>query len=399
VKHGAFEFAVGFIIILNSILIGVQAELSLRNEVYPLDDTVELAFLGFFWLEITFRLLACGCSVFRDPWFIFDFLLVGVTTFAFALENMETGFMSEHVSMDVDESLVESAVTQLLILRMFRMLRFVRALRIFRQFRPIWKLVYGLISSAGVVASAMMLIFLALYVFACVGVELITKNADLRSEPVTREIIDLYFDSLGMSMLTLTQFVTQDSIASIYVPLIRQKPWLVLYFLPILLIISISLMNLVTAVLVDGASERSGNDAEFEKELNRAKIQKTVPALLKLFQTLDKNQNGVVTLDEVAQMNLDELPDGLADMISVDNMVDLFEMLDVDGSGELSPEEFVAGILNVTILDMPIAGIQSLKLARQTRAKVDSLLSEMQSVKDSLRAMNKPSGLFDSIMQ
>ena len=44
----------------------------------------------------------------------------------------------------------------------------------------------------------------------------------------------------------LTQFVTVDSIASVYLPLIRQNPWLMFYFIPLILVVSISLMNLAS---------------------------------------------------------------------------------------------------------------------------------------------------------
>lgn len=48
---------------------------------------------------------------------------------------------------------------------------------------------------------------------------------------------------------------TEDGIANIYFPLVMQKPFLIIYFLPLLLFLSIALMNLVTAVLVDSWAE------------------------------------------------------------------------------------------------------------------------------------------------
>ena len=65
-----------------------------------------------------------------------------------------------------------------------------------------------------------------------------------------------------MTMITLSQFVTQDSIAAIYSPLIKARPVLVLYFLALLFIVSIALMNLVTAVLVEGALEHARQEKE-----------------------------------------------------------------------------------------------------------------------------------------
>ncbi|CAK0822244.1 unnamed protein product, partial [Prorocentrum cordatum] len=53
------------------------------------------------------------------------------------------------------------------------------------------------------------------------------------------------FDTLGGSMLTLMQFMTFDSVAPVYTPLIFAKPWLFIYFLVFLLLGPIALMNIM----------------------------------------------------------------------------------------------------------------------------------------------------------
>ena len=42
-----------------------------------------------------------------------------------------------------------------------------------------------------------------------------------------------------MTMITLSQFVTQDSIAAIYGPLIKTRPVLVIYFMALLFIVRV----------------------------------------------------------------------------------------------------------------------------------------------------------------
>ena len=97
---------------------------------------------------------------------------------------------------------------------------------------------------------ALGLIMLSLYIAACVGVEIITKDADLRENPETAAIVNFYFSNLGRTVLTLIQFITMDGTASFYGPLIHVKPGLVIYFATIILFVTIALMNLVTATLV-----------------------------------------------------------------------------------------------------------------------------------------------------
>ena len=135
---------------------------------------------------------------------------------------------------------------EVIVVRALRLLRLVRALRMLRWFRTAWRLVFGLLTSGTTMTSTLGLVLLTLYVSACLGVELISKDPVLMTHPSTGHIVEDRFGSLPMTMLTLAQFVTLDSIANIYVPLVYQKPILVVYFSGIILVLSISLMNLVT---------------------------------------------------------------------------------------------------------------------------------------------------------
>merc|ERR1719399_135750 len=98
-----------------------------------------------------------------------------------------------------------------------------------------------------------------LYVFACVGVEIITKN-DANEDIEFKMLVDTFWCDIPTSMLTLVSFVNLDSISSMYVPMIKKDITLVFYFMPFILVVSIALMNLVTAVIVEGAIEQAHAD-------------------------------------------------------------------------------------------------------------------------------------------
>merc|ERR1719464_1630738 len=102
-----------------------------------------------------------------------------------------------------------------------------------------WKLIYGLLFSKKLICSTAWILFIMLYMFGCLGVEIITKDPELSDIPD----FDMHFGSLPRVMLTLLQFVTLDSAASIYYPLMLRNPLLLLFFLPVIVIVSIALMN------------------------------------------------------------------------------------------------------------------------------------------------------------
>merc|ERR1719460_3174742 len=99
------------------------------------------------------------------------------------------------------------------------------------------------------------LLIIILYVFACMGLEIFTKNVTLRKDPLFNSYVEEYWTDLPTSMLTLIQFVNLDSIGDIYTPLVLAEPTLVFFFVAFMLIVSICLMNLVTAVIVEGSFE------------------------------------------------------------------------------------------------------------------------------------------------
>merc|ERR1712110_616070 len=103
---------------------------------------------------------------------------------------------------------------------------------------------------------------------SCLSVELISKDTLLRSHPDTQAIIASNFNSLESVLLTYVQFVTVDFVASIYVPLVRKRWYLFLFFGTVIVVVSVAIMNLVTAILVDKSIAQGQED----KEMKRQKI-------------------------------------------------------------------------------------------------------------------------------
>merc|ERR1719188_713950 len=160
-----------------------------------------------------------------------------------------------------------SMLSQIMVLRLVRLLRLVRAFRFTPILSEAWKLARGMINSTSQLCSMLVMLIAILYGFACLGIELITKNNVLtESHP---DLVYSNFSSIPEIMLTLIQFVTLDSIAALYAPLIKEQPYLLLYFFPMLLMIAIALMNVVTAVIVERALVEVHNDKEEEKSMRR----------------------------------------------------------------------------------------------------------------------------------
>eukprot|EP00439_Symbiodinium_sp_Y106_P022385 s836_g2.t1 len=278
-----FECFISAVIVLNSALIGVETQMSLNGHDLVWADEAEVVFLVIYISEILLRCIAEKWGCLFDWWFLFDFTLV----LSACVEQVAYIFTG-------------SSADQIMILRLLRLIRLVRSFRMIKQIKSIWRLVYGLLTCGQTMFSTFALLSLVIYVFGVLGVEVISNNTELQSNSATAHIITNHFASLGMTMMTLLQFVTMDSIAPVYTPLALEQPLLLLYFLPLGAIVSISLMNLITAVLVEGALEHARQDREEERCcINRRILDRaSVDSMEELFKILDVDSSGLISRAE-----------------------------------------------------------------------------------------------------
>eukprot|EP00434_Breviolum_minutum_P030870 symbB.v1.2.027301.t1/scaffold2790.1/size70228/6 len=356
VSSSFFEYGCGLVIFLNLIAIGFEAQLSLEGHEY--DNAfwfagVERMFLCIYCVEALLRAFSFGWVIMFDVWFILDLALVLIGALALVIVPLLASNTEDMKGFE-----------KLLVVRSLRLLRLMRVLRMVNHFKIIWRLVYGFLTAWDTLFSSAALILLTLFIFSCIAIEVIAKDVDLLASDTTQQIVANYFAGVGRSMLTLVQFVTLDGLSDVYFPLIIEKPWLTLYFFGILMVISMGLLNLVTASLVENAMDNAATAAEHERLILKRKVRGALPSLIALFQKLDTDGSGLLTHDEVDSVPLDILPPRVLDSVYVDSMRDVFDLLDVDECGFLTQMEFVEGLLNLCLLDMPVATMQNMKLLK-----------------------------------
>jgi len=375
-----FDAAMGCVILLNSIMIGLEAESELVNGDLRLFRVFEQFFLVTYVVEIGLRLFAHRWACLESGWVRFDAALVSLGVLSWLAERVIEGMSDQEGNAGLQD-----AMAPLMVLRVLRLLRLARAVRLLVQFRMLWMLVRGLLSSAGTMWYTFVLMNLMLYLFACAAVELITKNDRGKLDSpnydlIWRETIDEYWSGILSSMQTLMQFAILDSIRDAYMPLIMQSPGLVFFFILFVLAVSVSLMNLVTAVIVEGSLEQAKLDHEAKKAHQIAQMKLLEPKIRDLFHDLDTDDSGTITKQEVAEAEGDVRAE-LMQVVQAETLEELFEMLDVDGSGEVDIDEFVSGIVRLVTTEQPVEFIRILKqlhLSRKQTSKLQEDATEAQ---------------------
>lgn len=366
-RRGFIESAMSLLIFINVVNVGWAIERELRGQETWEQTILELIIVAIFWGEQALLFFAHGLSCFRERWFIFDFVLNLVTSVVLILTLV--------TEAEGSTSIFAKTIKQLLIVRMVRLLRLFRAARIIKMSKSLWKLVSGMRHCIGTMVAALTLMFIGLYVFACFGAELITKSYANDNDPQVVAMITKRFSSIPKIMLTCFQFITMDGTADIYVTLVQREPLLFIFFILLIASVTIMLMNLITALIVEDAITTAATDTEIKRHLVREKLQKVKPSFVKLFRGFDTTGTGTVHVQDIVDcMNSGvTLPTAIEDLISPEHMIDFFDLLDQDHSGELNEIEFVDGMCSLALSEVPLETLQILHLLRSTHREVLNL--------------------------
>ena len=90
----AFDAAIGAVIVLNSIVIGLESQTELYGGNTVTYQRMEHVFLFIYTLELAMRFYAYGLACFRNSWVIFDLIVVtlGLFSWLFIRPSWERGW-------------------------------------------------------------------------------------------------------------------------------------------------------------------------------------------------------------------------------------------------------------------------------------------------------------------
>eukprot|EP00435_Cladocopium_sp_Y103_P036626 s3100_g9.t1 len=339
VGHQWFELLISLAIMVNSVMLGVESQMSLTHtrEDLAWARIAEGCFLAIFTVEILLRLIARGWRVLKDGWFLFDSTLVIIAFVEQFIELFSNGKGSGYEQ-------------QVLVLRTTRLFRLIRTFRMIKQIRSVWRLVYGLITCGETITSTFILLLIVLYVFGVMGLQLRDHTG-----------------SLPLAMMTLVRFDAWPNLASFfsYNRLDSVDSYITGCHLQSKLLMRLNNFDTFLILFVIGAPL----------------IKEKALVLGLYFGLLICDGSGEVDLKEMAKFGEDGLvPDRLFEKASVDSMSDLFDNLDVDGSGVITRYEFIEGLLNLFLRDVPVSAQMTMKMIRQVRADVSRLQTNLQEL-------------------
>lgn len=341
------------LICLNAVYLAIETELRSGGNVnhvgwFAADSIFNVVFL----VELVLRLLAERSRWVKDPWNVFDALLVLMGIADTWLMPLVPGAGSQGNTR---------VMTLLRVFRLMRLARVLRLLRLLRFMKELSLLVHGVKGAMRAMIWGMLLIVITIFVSGMfltrlVGKDCCEEGVHTFSNPNYAE----WFGTLPLTAFTLFQF-TMEFQADIARETFADGPWLALFLLAYVMFTNITLLNTVASVIVDNILSISQTEERSARAEEEKALRKETERLQAIFESLDVDGDGKLTWEELGggektgegsnssgQKLSPELRKVLqvAD-ISPEEAKDLFLILDADNSGSVSREEFVEGAMRV----------------------------------------------------
>ncbi|MEX2631807.1 MAG: ion transporter [Tistlia sp.] len=227
IERRGFQIAIAALIVVNAVTLGLETSATAMAAAGPLLLALDKAVLAVFVAELALKMSAYGWRFFRDPWNIFDSLVVGIA--------------------------LVPATGNLSILRALRVLRVLRLISAVPSMR---RVVTALLSAIPGMGSIFALLSLIYYVFSVMATKLYGAR------------FPEWFGTIGDSAYSLFQIMTLESWSmGIVRPVMEVHPAAWAFFVPFILVTSFTVLNLFIAIIVNAMqSQHDADIAELRAE-------------------------------------------------------------------------------------------------------------------------------------
>jgi len=244
IESTRFESAIIVLIMINAITLGLETNAKVMESFGTLLITIDKVILGVFTIEVIIKLFVYRLSFCKDPWKIFDLIIVGTALIP--------------------------ATGNLYVLRALRILRVLRLISVVPSLR---KVVEGLITALPGMGSITMLLLLVFYVFSVIATKLYGGQ------------FPNWFGSMSNSAYSLFQIMTLESWSmGIVRPVMSEFPYAWIFFIMFILCTTFTVLNLFIGIIV------SAIQAEHEDTANDEYQQAILDELKYLREIIEKQQ-------------------------------------------------------------------------------------------------------------
>jgi voltage-gated sodium channel len=225
VENPNTERMVMALIIINATVLGLETSQEVMATSGHILELIDHVLLAIFVAELAARIIVHRLDFFRDPWSVFDFVVIGIALVP-ATENFTV----------------------------LRALRILRVLRLITAIPTLKRVVAGLLASLPGMGSILFLIGLIYYMFSVMGTKLFgATNPEL-------------FGTLGKSLYTLFTVMTLEGWTNdVAKPVLEHHPYGWIYIFAFIIVATFMVLNLFIGVVVNAMQAEAVKAEEAER--------------------------------------------------------------------------------------------------------------------------------------
>jgi len=337
---------IGVVIILNTMMLGLETDLTDAND--PPDDRVfwilaESIFIIIFSVEIVLRI---EIERRRWPCSLWNWLDVCLVIMAI-IDTWILNFIHQNNRLRVVN-----------LLRIVRLIRVVRVVRLVRMFRALYVTVMAFKEALSGLVYICIIMVGGVYVCAIFMTAVVGKT-DLSELELGGISGSDRFGTILRSMYSLFELMTLEGWQLVGRPLVQAEPAMALFFFGYIMIFTFGLLNMVVAVVVEKTLLQARRLEKMDTDIQQQEVAKQLDEMREAFVECDQNRDGTIDREEFKksmmftqegvstnkQGSLAACFENLG--IPTDDALTLFDILDADASGELSMNEFIDGCARV----------------------------------------------------
>lgn len=401
VEHNGFQTTIFLLIVANSLLIGISAHLAITESFDAYDArsqgmvrpqgrlgwvrSCEEVFAVTFSVEMALRLLAHEGEYFLSLWNTGELCAVVST-------------VSNTFSPNLTPTSLANAMVLLRFVRPERLLLVVSYLRFAPQVggMHLRLLVLACKTSIGALGWATVLLACLLLLSSIVFVQGASTYVDdaSPSDPFVEDLRE-HFRSMPKTMLTLfVCLLGEADFKSIINVLRKVGHWYLFLFIALLLFLTLSVANVIVGVFVSDAIQVAKNDREITMRDQMLEARQNMNDLNDLWFVLELNHQQSLTRDQFrVQMRRPDVRQFLAKFkLDATDVDALFDLMDVDQTGEVDVEEFIVGCMRVrgmsNEVDTGITVQETKMLAKRIHRTMKTIQKQSVSVQSELRSLS-----------
>jgi len=393
----SFNVGVGFIILANSVTIGLETAAKSTGEESGIYFLIELIFCTFFLIELVLRLYfhrwrffvhTGGAESFKELVILIQFQYANIFDFLIVFLTAIDTYILTAVGMG-------GTVKISALLRFSRVLRTVRLIRLFTMFKELWLVVCGLFHAIKGMFWICTMLVLLVEIAAIVTTRSIGHN-DVLYDPYFASSggwdHEVYFKTTWRSMLTLFQILTFDSWSEEIVRHVgQQQPGMLAFFVAFIVILSFGLLNLVAGLVVEATFRLALKDRTRMLKLQEKKRRTVFSQLRLIFKEADTDHSGKLSQEEVREVIAKpEIYQKLKTInFPVEEPERMFTLLDYADTGELTISEFVTGCIRVRGMAKSRDLLNAQVAINELGKYLDIFDVEMEKLHGKLRVLDK----------